>query len=363
MRITPHKIWRGWRRRVAAAFGLILGFLFVRRALLVVLLALKILGHTDALDAWKGPVRRETLSHAGIPIDVYRGEHSVSSILIIHGVNPTGKNSLDLVRISEALAQAGFRVFVPDLAEMRRQHLDPEEAGHIKSIFQFIGGDAGIGCFSYGCGPAMIAAADPDIRDHVRFALAFGGYFDIRETLEFVVTGPESPIAYLKWVYLGANADLVANETDRARLRTIAEGRGDKSIEADALASLSPEGKALLDVFLASNPEDFRARLEAGPENLQRRLDALSPSRVVQNIRAPLILVHGINDPAIPAQQSIEFATAARANGLSYSLTLLRMYGHVNPILPKIALGNIVSFYLPETIRFLRVVNRLITMM
>jgi len=363
MRITPHKIWDKWRRRVAAAFGLVLGFLFLRRALLVVLLALKILGHADALDAWKGPVRRETFAHAGIPIDVYSGEHSVSSILIIHGVNPTGKDSLDLVRISAALAQAGYRVFVPDLAEMRRQHLEPEEANHIKSVFQFIGGNAAIACFSYGCGPAMIAAADPDIRDHVRFALAFGGYFDIRETLEFVVTGPESPIAYLKWVYLGANSDLVADETDRARLRTIAESRGEKSIEADAVASLSPEGRALLAVFLATNPEDFRARLEAGPETLQRRLDALSPSRVVKDIRAPLILVHGINDPAIPAQQTIEFAAAARSNGLGCSLTLLRMYGHVNPILPKITVGNIVSFYLPETFRFLRVINRLIAVM
>src|SRR5262245_57466193 len=366
MRITQPKIWRGNSLIVRRIFGVLfipLVSLLLRRALLVICLGLKILGYTDALNAWKGPVRHETVEHAGIPIDIYSGEHAHSPILIVHGLNPTGKNSLDLMRISEALAQVGYQVFVPDLIEMRRQHLQPEEAGHIKSVFQFIGRDSAIACFSYGCGPAMIAAADPDIRDHVRFALAFGGYFDIRETLEFVVTGPESPIAYLKWVYLGANSDLVADETDRARLRTIAEGRGEKSIAADAVASLSPEGKALLDVFLASNPEDFRTRLEAGPENLQRRLDALSPSRVVQNIRAPLILVHGINDPAIPAQQTIEFATAARANGLSYSLTLLRMYGHVNPILPKITVGNIVSFYLPETLRFLRVINRLIGVM
>jgi pimeloyl-ACP methyl ester carboxylesterase len=360
MRITqPNK----WLAKAAAAVGLLLAFLLLRRALLVVVLALKILGHTDALDAWKGPVQRETVEHAGIPIDIYSGGHPNSSMLIVHGVNPTGKNSLDLVRISQALAQVGYRVFVPELIEMTKQHLQPEEANHIKSVFQFIGSDAGIACFSYGCGPAMIAAADPDIRNHVRFALAFGGYFDIRETLEYVVTGPESPIAYLKWVYLGANSDLVADENDRARLRTIAQRGGVNPIESDVVKSLSPEGRALLNVFLASNPEDFRARLEAGPESLQRRLDGLSPSRVVQQIRAPLILVHGINDPAIPAQQTIEFAEAARANGLNYRLTLLRMYGHVNPILPKIGVGNVVSFYLPETFRFLSVINHLIAVM
>jgi pimeloyl-ACP methyl ester carboxylesterase len=363
MPITQPKNWEKWGRKATAAFCLLLAFLILRRALLVIALALKILGHEDALDAWKGAVRTETVEHAGIPIDIYSGDHVDSSILIIHGVNPSGKNSLDLVRISQALAQVGFRVYVPDLVEMKRQHLDPEESRHVKSAFQFIGKDAGIACFSYGCGPAMIAAADSDIRNHVRFALAFGGYFDSRETLEFVVTGPESPIAYLKWVYLGANSDLVGDEQDRARLRTIAEHHGERPIEPDLAGSLSPEGKALLDVFLATNPEDFRARLEAGPENLQRRLDALSPSRIVQQIRAPLILVHGINDPAIPAQQTIEFAEAARANGLNYSLTLLRMYGHVNPILPKVSIGNLVSFYLPETLRFLRVINHLIGVM
>src|SRR5262245_20789726 len=102
MRITPPDNWKKWGRKAAAVVCLVLGYLFLRRVLLVVVLALKILGHTDALDAWKGPVRRETVEHAGIPIDIYGAEHFSSSILIIHGVNPTGKDSSDLVRISEA---------------------------------------------------------------------------------------------------------------------------------------------------------------------------------------------------------------------------------------------------------------------
>src|SRR5262249_13439559 len=169
------------------------------------------------------------------------------------------------------------------------------------------------------------------------------------------------PIGYLKWVYLGANSDLIVDEADRSRLRAIAERRGgEKSLEDE---KLSPEGKALLDIFSASTPEDFRARLDAGPKNLRVRLDGLSPSRFIQQMRAPLILVHGINDPVIPAQQSIEFAEAARARGLSYSLTLLRMYGHVNPLLPKIGPTSLLGFYIPETFRFLRVVNHVIAVM
>src|SRR5215831_12386830 len=169
---TPYEKKRNMVWLSIFSFFAIVLLLLIRHTLLVGFLALKIIGDPGALDAWKGPV-----------------------------VNPTGKNSLDLVRISEGLAQSGFEVFVPDFAEMRKLHLTPEESGKIKKAFQFIGRDAGVACFSYGCGPAVAAAADPGIRDHVRFVLAFGGYFDIREALEFLVTGPEPPVAWAKSDY------------------------------------------------------------------------------------------------------------------------------------------------------------------
>jgi pimeloyl-ACP methyl ester carboxylesterase len=330
MRTTRRSI--RYLRAALLTFLLIAAFIILRRALLVSFLALKILGDPAPLDAWKGSVSHQTVEHAGIPIDIY-GSKSSSSILIVHGVNPTGKNSLDLVRISEGLAQAGFEVFVPDLADMRKLRLRPEEASNIKSVFQFIGRDSGIVCFSYGCGPALVASADPSIRDHVRFALAFGGYFDIREALEFVVTGPEAPGAYGKWAYLKANPDLMDGESGRQQMER---------------------------VFAAATGEEFRNRLRDVSPAVQSRLDALSPSRYLREMRAPLILVHGTGDPVIPSQQSIEFAEAARRAGLNCSLTLLRLYGHVNPIRPGIGFSTLAGFYIPETFHFLQVVNRLV---
>jgi dienelactone hydrolase len=349
MPITQHRL-----RRLAILFGCIAILIVLRRGIVVAFLALKILGYPAALDAWRGAIPRQTVSYAGIPTDIYGSPESESPILIVHGVNPTGKNSLDLVRISEGLAQAGYVVYVPDLVEMKKVHLRPEEAVNIKTVFKSIGRDAGIACFSYGCGPALVAAADPEIRDRVRFALAFGGYFDIREALEHLITGPESPITYLKWVYLAANSDLIPDVNDQRRLRRFAEAHGGST------ENLSAEAKSLLQVFFASTPDDFRARLRAAPEALRRRLDELSPSRYIKGLRAPLILVHGANDPAIPAQQAIELAAAARANGLACSLTLLRMYGHVQPILPDLHAASLVSFYVPEMVRFLSVLNEVV---
>jgi pimeloyl-ACP methyl ester carboxylesterase len=324
--------WKGRALRVAGALFAILFLFVVQRALLVSVLALKIIGEPAALDAWKGPVVHRTVTYAAIPIDIYGNDKSRSAVLIVHGVNPTGKNSLDLVRISEALAQAGFEVFAPDLADMRKLHLTPEEIGNIKNVFQFIGRDAGIACFSYGCGPAIAAAADADIRNRIRFVLAFGGYFDIREALEFLVTGPEPPVAWAKSDYLASNPDL-----------------GETAAERQQVVGL----------FASTTPEEFRTRFHNLPGTVQARLQAISPANYLSQLRAPLILVHGLEDPVIPSQQSLEFAQAARTRGLDCSLTLLRMYGHVNQVWPAVGVSSLARFYIPEVFRLLRVVNRL----
>ncbi len=352
---------RGLARYAATAIFLVATFLFVRRLLLVLFLSAKILGYGSALNAWEGPVDRQTVIHDGISVDIYRGPNSVSPILIVHGVNPTGKDSLDLVRISEGLAQTGYEVFVPDLIHLKKQHLRPEDANSVKSVFQFIGRDAGIACFSYGCGPALIAAANADIRNKVRFAVDFGGYYDIREALEFTVTGPETPVAYSKWVYLAANSDLLADPDEQERVRKIAEKRmAGAAVDSEGEENLSAEARGLLDIFSAASPNDFRAKLNVTPESFQKTLDALSPSHYVDGLRAPLILVHLVHDPSIPAQQSIELAEVARARGIDHRLTLLQMYGHTYPTLPELGFASIIDFYIPETVRFLGVINHVI---
>jgi dienelactone hydrolase len=352
---------RKYGRKVVAGIVALVAFFVLRRFLLVLFLSAKILGYPDALNAWEGPVDRQTVIHDAIPIDIYRGPNSTSPILVVHGVNPTGKNSLDLIRISEGLAQSGYEVFVPDLIHLKKQHLRPEDAASVRSVFQFIGRNAGIACFSYGCGPALIAASHVEIRDKVRFAVDFGGYYDIRETLEFTVSEPENPIAYSKWVYLAANSDLLSNKTEQERVRVIAEKRlrGAASDVADE-ANLSPEARGLLSIFSAATPDEFRTRLAVTPASFQQTLDALSPSHYVDGLRAPLVLIHLAHDPSIPAEQSIELAEAARARGIDHRLTLLQMSGHTYPTLPDPGLASLIHFYIPEAVRFLSVVNHVI---
>src|SRR5215471_592793 len=100
MQITPLSNRKGTKTQSVGPFlvplclcgSLILLLVALRRPLLVVFLALKILGHSAALDAWKGAVSHQTVVNSGIPVDIYGDPRSLSAMLIVHGVNPTGKD-------------------------------------------------------------------------------------------------------------------------------------------------------------------------------------------------------------------------------------------------------------------------------
>jgi fermentation-respiration switch protein FrsA (DUF1100 family) len=101
--------------------------------------------------------------------------------------------------------------------------------------------------------------------------------------------------------FLEANADLL----DESARRLLRAGPG-SSLTA-ALAALSPD--------------------------LRRLLDTLSPERVVADIRARLILVHGRADPAVPFTETLRLA-AARPDRTRVVLVGLVQHVEGSPLAP-----------------------------
>jgi dipeptidyl aminopeptidase/acylaminoacyl peptidase len=79
------------------------------------------------------------------------------------------------------------------------------------------------------------------------------------------------------------------------------------------------------------DPAAMDALLARLPAPSQRMLDALSPERWVARIRAPLFLVHGHDDPAVPVSESVRLATAASRAGVEARLIVVGAVGHVEP--------------------------------
>lgn len=325
------------------------------QTVLLAMTAGKLLGFGTAFDRWRGPVSRSAIIIGGmIPADIYTTPRSRFTVVFVHGVNKTGKDSPDVRLAAEAFAGSGFRVVVPDFARLRRQNVTPEDIDDVVSAFRSAGADGGIVCASYGCGPALIAATRPEIRDRVRFVAAFGAYFDLTNALRFIVTSPTSPLAYSKWVYMSGNADLVDVE-DRQALLAIAGERQHRPPEEWTLSGegLGPPARAMLRLFESQTAAEFDSRLSAVPA-LKDRIERLSPSRYFGEMRARLIVIHMSSDPCIPSSEGRRMAEAAKARGIPYSLTVLSIHGHTKPEWPKFGLRSLIGDYLPESRKFMR---------
>ncbi|PYS20391.1 MAG: hypothetical protein DMG11_29600, partial [Acidobacteria bacterium] len=292
------------RRRIFLLLVIAVSIFALYKFAVVATASAKALGSGYLFDLWHGPVSLSSTSIGKIPADVYTSSRSRFPLLLVHGVNETGKNSAEVKPFAEAFAGSGFRVVVPQFERLTRQNVTPEDIDDVVSVFDSLRSEAAIACVSYGCGPALIAASRPEIRDRVRFVLTFGAYFDLTDTLRFVITSPPSALAYSKWVYMKANLDLVRNESDK---------------------------KAMTALFESRDEEEFSVRLAAVPQ-LKDRSERLSPSRYINGIRARLIVVHLGSDPCVPSSESVRMVEAAKALHIPYSLTVLGMYGHTRPV-------------------------------
>lgn len=321
------------RRRIFLLLVIAVSIFALYKFAVVATASAKALGSGYLFDLWHGPVSLSSTSIGKIPADVYTSSRSRFPLLLVHGVNETGKNSAEVKPFAEAFAGSGFRVVVPQFERLTRQNVTPEDIDDVVSVFDSLRSEAAIACVSYGCGPALIAASRPEIRDRVRFVLTFGAYFDLTDTLRFVITSPPSALAYSKWVYMKANLDLVRNESDK---------------------------KAMTALFESRDAEEFSVRLAAVPQ-LKDRSERLSPSRYIDGIRARLIVVHLGSDPCVPSSESVRMVEAAKALHIPYSLTVLGMYGHTRPVWPEFGIESFFGFYVPQSWKFIRVLDEILS--
>ncbi len=239
-------------------------------------------GRVPALTRATAEPSIRALSVPGVAADLYTGAECARdatgrawrgracSLVLVHGLAPAGKNDPRLRRAARLLARAGFAVAVPTIDGLTRLRLGPEDVETVVATVAALPPPLTLVGISVGAGPALLAAADPRVRDRVALVLSLGGYASASELARYYVTGNPSGAR----LFAEANPELM----DASARRALATGD---------LEGLSPD--------------------------LRRRLDALSPERVVGRICARLLIVHGRDDPLVPFTESLRLAEAARA--------------------------------------------------
>jgi pimeloyl-ACP methyl ester carboxylesterase len=264
--------------------------------------------------------------------DVYLpGSAPLAALVLIPGVAQAGKDDPRLVAFATTLARARFVVLVPDLPGIRALKVRAQDAVGVADAFEHLvsgpageaSAHAGIGAFSYACGPAILAALEPATSERVDFILAVGGYYDLARVLTFTTTGyfreqgrwtHTTPISYGKWVFVLSNLDLLPEPDSRKALARMAERRmADPGAPLDDLVSqLGAEGRAVHALVTNTDPQRVSALIRALPEAVRQELDALTlAGRDLSALRARLILVHGREDAIIPYTESVALAAAA----------------------------------------------------
>jgi fermentation-respiration switch protein FrsA (DUF1100 family) len=232
------------------------------------------------------------------------------ALVLVHGLSPEGKDDARLREAAQLLARSGWAVAVPTVEGLTVLRLRPEDAATVTASIRALRAagyprTALLGV-SLGAGPALLAASDPAVAGSVSAVLALGGYASAVELLRYTLTG-----AY-----------------------AFAKISGHASVHEAAIAQFARANAELVDTAgrgLVDNrdPAAFDRLVDALPRPTRELLDALSPGRALGGLRAPLFLVHGLQDPAVPFTESLRLQAAARAAGRPVRTAIVGAVGHV----------------------------------
>jgi len=237
--------------------------------------------------------------------DRYRptGLASQAPLVLVHGLTPDGKDDPRLRRAARLLARAGFDVLVPTIPGLTRGRLRPDDARPVMAALASRPEPARLVSVSVGAAPAFLAAADPAVGGRVRMLLALGAHASALELIRFHLTGEYA------W------------QTVRGRVPR------DPAVARPILDANQELADPSLRAALASgDARPVEAAFAALPETTRALVAALSPERAVARIRAPIVLVHGRDDPAVPYSESLRLAAARPAHT---RVVLVGAIGHV----------------------------------
>ena len=287
-------------------------------------------------------------------------------VILVHGVNETGKDDERIVWLADLLARSGFTVLTPDFLGFKSLTVRTSDVEELVASVQHLagrpedvaGGRVGLIGFSFGAGPTIIAAADPRVRNLVPFVVSFGGYHDLLDVITFVTTGYYEfgdlrgrilPNEYTRWIFLRYNLELISSARDREILREITEAKAkNPAWDAASLATtLGQEGRAAYELLLNRDPAKVPALVEGLSPSIREHIRFLSPSRVIRDLRARLLIIHSNPDDFMPMTESLRLAAALKSRG-DVHLALLRVFNHVQPNFPKLSLDSFFRIYIPE---------------
>jgi dienelactone hydrolase len=289
---------------------------------------------------------------------IYRplGKGRTAGVLLIPGLHPQGVNDPRFDLLARAIVRQGFTVLGPDIVDFRRFQVTEACIGEIICAAKFMiermadvdTDKVGIFGVSYSAGPVLIAASHEELADKIAFVVSLGGYYDLLNPIEYVLTGNYDmdgkhltlqPHPWARMIFALNNLDLIASDGDTPKLQEAlgCRLRLDEAGAKEWEARLSGEGRELLSLVLGPANPELHARMSPALARLARAAGSLSPAvaltpDTLRRMRARIYLLHGANDDVIPCSETWRLAEALRQRGHPAERVLIsKGITHVDP--------------------------------
>lgn len=336
---------RGTRALVlaAAGLGLVALALAVRWGPAVMLSAALAL---PALNGWLPPVTEPAREEVGVaagdhelPADLYHAARPRGTLLLVHGLSRDGRRHPELVRLARLLARHGQTVLVPHFAGLAAFRLSGREIAEVRAALDYVrrrDGQVGIAGFSFGAGPALVAAAEVP---GLRLVASFGGYADLPRVIAYLTTGAhahgprryvDTPEPYNRWKLLALLVGFVEDPRDRERLQALVRRKLEDPAApmGEIRETLGAEGRSVLALVLNRREEEVGALLGRLSPRAREALERLSPARVVARLPGRVLIAHGAGDVSIPFTESLHLGEAV---GGRARVVILESFHHTGP--------------------------------
>ena len=289
-------------------------------------------------------------THDGdVQAELYRppGRGPYPAVLVCLGVVPFGVDHPQIPRLKAALARFGFVALIHWSPAMRDRRLVPEDIENVAAAYDYLlrrpdvdPDRSGLFGTCVGGSFALLAAADPSIRDRIAFVGAFAPYSSMWTFVRDIASRTRSNGGSTEpWLVDPLTRDVfVRSVTDILEPQEAERMRQDCSTGSEiGLSELSVDGRAVQALLTAGDRDAAELALQRLPQAMGDRLDAMSPLLHAQDIKAALILVgHDRDDLVIPVGESRRLASALSARpGATY--TEYGMFQHADPTKRKLS--------------------------
>ena len=237
----------------------------------------------------------------GVDGDLYSPGPDAPAILFVPGAARLGTEDPRVVRAATAMAEAGRRVFVPELHLYDRTFREDDIDRIARAAVALAGeGTIGVVGFSYGGSFSLLAAQDPEVREHLNFVAVFGAYFDLVHLVQGVTTGATildgdvetfDTVPEAKTILVDAIAR-VSPEASEEEFRT--------AIDTGDAGVLPPEARPVFELITNVDPQRVEGLVDELPAHYRDFLARFSPSHGIGAIDVPVLVLQARNDEATP---------------------------------------------------------------